>query len=608
MTSLVVTGFYRHARYLARLLNTNLHDVRAMAYDECSRPSLLRAAAHALVAQASITIGGEEPKAAVRAICEARRRPAIHVWAGSDVLTMSQSPARVETVRLLNLVHWCVAPHLATELAALGIQARYVLVASAPVPQTIAPMPADFTVLTYLPEPRRKFYGQDGVWDAARAFPHARFIVVGPGGAEPGAPANVHYVGEQADMDARIDAACVFLRLPQHDGLSLGVIEALARGRHVIWNYQLPGVTTVQSTDEAIAQLGRLNDAHRSGALAINHAGIAYAAAYHNPRSVAEGISDEIADAIASAGRAHDADCAQRRIAVSGLPVFSTRVAANCRAYGNGFAPSVLRTDTRSETAVSLLTLLKSKAWYSIGQPCPRGLELAAYAARKRRIVHWFGNDVAALNAHPRLARRYRSARFVHLAQDADVARKLDTLGLCATVACVPALPRIDVIRPLPERFTVLLYLPADRPEIYGRHQYERLMRALTGEAVQYIIVGGGTIAVPSGVRAEQIGWRHDLSDIYERSSVLARFTQTDSFSAMVVEALLHGRHVLWSNDFPYVTRLANFHDLEKNVRSLLQLHESGRLTPTYDAAFAMRTQYSPDECLRRIEAAFERP
>ena len=568
---------------------------------------MLRATAHALVADASITCGGQEPKAVIRAICEARRRPAIHIWAGSDVLTLAQSPAEIETVRLLNLVHWCCAPHLALELAPLGISARYVPIACAPVPETIAPMPSAFSVLTYLPEPRRKFYGQDAVWNAARALPQVSFTVVGPGGPEPGAPANVHYVGEQADMDARVDAACVLLRLPEHDGLAVGVVEALARGRHVVWNYELPGVATVHSCDEAIAELRRLHDAHRNGALAINHAGIAYASAHHNPRSIAEGIRNEIAQAVDAARRFDEADVAARRIAISGSGIFSTRVAANCRAYGNRVAPTMLRTNTRGEAAVSLVTLLKSEVWYSIGQPCSGSLELAAYAARKRRIVHWLGNDVAALNANPDLARRYRSARFVHLAQDADVARKLDSLGLHATVACLPALPRVEAIRPLPEQFTVLLYLPAEHPELYGRHQYERLMRTLMGEQVEYIVVGGGTLDVPPGVHAEQLGWRHDLGGIYERSTVLARFTQTDSFSAMVVEALLHGRHVLWSNDFPFVTRLQNFHDLEKNVRSLLALHESGTLAPRYDAALAMRSSYSPDEGLRSIEAVVER-
>ena len=449
MTSIVITGQNRHARCLERLINTHSTSARAAAYDDRRTPSLLAAAANAFVADACITIGGHEPKALIRAVCELRRHPVIHVWAPADVRSIAQAPADLEAVRLLSVIHWCFDARLVADLAALGIVAKCIPLAA-----------------------------------------------------------------ERITAEVRI------------------AVDAMHAGHAV------------------------------------------------RPR---------------------------RYVAISGSPLFSARVANNCRAYGRA-APVLLRTQTKGDAAVSLLALLRSSAWYSIGQSSgPAALEIAAYATGKRRIVHWLANDVTELGANRTLTRRLRSPRFVHLAQDEEVARHLNQFGLHATIVPVPAIPRVEAIRPLPARFTLLLYLPANRPEFYGRHQYERLMRGLAGEPVRYIIVGGGRIDVPHGVDAEQIGWRHDLGAIYERSSVLVRFTQSDSFSVMVVEALLHGRHVLWSNRFPFVTPLRNFHDLEGGVRSLLALHEQGALAPRRDAAAAMSQVYSPEACLKSVEAVLQR-
>lgn len=603
MTALVVTGFIRQARYLAGLLNTHIPNVHATLYDD-RRSSLVRAAARALRTDAVVNFGGLEPKPLLRAICEARGRPAIHIWAGTDVLQAAHAAVHIERLRLLPIVHWAVSPQLVSELAELGIDAQCVTLASAPVPDMLAPLPERFTVLTYLPQPRRDFYGQQAIWQAARAMPDTRFIAIGHGTSDTAAPRNVEYTGEVSGIEHFIDKATVLVRMTQHDGLSQNIVEALARGRHVVWTYPYPGALHVRSANELIQELQRLRQSHDSGYLQVNHTGAEFAAAHHNPpvvaRAVYAGITREIE-------RLRSKKChpGMKTIAISGVPAFSARVAFNCRSYNSELVPKLLTTHTNSDTAVSFITLLRSNVWYSIGEPGGSiPLELAALASGKRRIVHWLGNDVQVLSDSPRLLRRYRSMRFVHFAQDDDVARSLRGLGLRCSVASLPALPSVGSIKPLPERFTLLLYVPAENPHLYGRYQYERLMRALIGENVQYIIVGGGAIEIPSGVFAEQLGWVGDLGSAFERCTALVRFTQTDSFSAMVIEALLRGRYVFWSNEFPFTLRLQDYHDLESGVRSLLTRHQQGILAPQTDAAAIMRPLYSPETCLRSLADA----
>src|SRR6185437_11885614 len=87
---------------------------------------------------------------------------------------------------------------------------------------------------------------------------------------------------------------------------------------------------------------------------------------------------------------------------------------------------------------------------------------------------------------------------------------------------------------PLPERFTIMLYVPRTRSEFYGRRAFERLMQRLHGEPVRYVIVGGGLLDVPPGTDVVNLGWRDNLYGVYKDVSLLIRYTPHDGLSLMV--------------------------------------------------------------------------
>ena len=302
MRSVLITGFVPHTAHLSRLLNDFSPDIRARWYGD-TRLDLLRAATHASYADASITIGGPRPKTLLEHIANARGVPAIVQWSGSDVTAIAANRVALEQLRLKHYFHWASGEHLVEELAHLGIKSRFVPTATALNASAIAAMPAEFAVLTYLPEPRRDFYGQRSVWEAAQLLTDVKFMVVGRGGPERNAPPNVEYVGQVSDMQARIDSASVLLRITPHDSLSQGVIEALARGRHVVWTYAYPGVIQARSQSEAIEALSKLREAHRSGSLTLNEEGIRITRNVHDPHHIARGVTAALSDAIEIARR-----------------------------------------------------------------------------------------------------------------------------------------------------------------------------------------------------------------------------------------------------------------------------------------------------------------
>jgi hypothetical protein len=233
------------------------------------------------------------------------RVPIVMHWLGSDV-TYALAAARNGRAsnRLINRpTHWAEVDWTAKEIEPLGITADCVALTSTGLDFTAAPLPDAFSVLTYLPEARPGFYGQDVVVDLARALPEVQFLVAGSTGVSLPAAENFEPLGWVPRMAAAYARSTVLLRLPEHDGLSFMVLEALAAGRYVIWNHPLHGVIEVRSGEEALAQIRQLLDAHRAGRLAPNLTGRMFVQTTLSPEAVRAEILGRFASIIEMHGR-----------------------------------------------------------------------------------------------------------------------------------------------------------------------------------------------------------------------------------------------------------------------------------------------------------------
>jgi glycosyltransferase involved in cell wall biosynthesis len=168
-------------------------------------------------------------------------------------------------------VHFAGAPWLAKEVEAMGLPATFV-----PVPALLPewappPLPDRPVFLIYIPEGRESFYGWPLIEQAARTLPSVRFLVLKHRPIA-NAPANIEFLGSLAFADmAKIYARSTgIVRLPEHDGMSMTVLEALAYGRHVIWNYPFGACRLCERNSADLVQqiercsaAGQLNDEAR---------------------------------------------------------------------------------------------------------------------------------------------------------------------------------------------------------------------------------------------------------------------------------------------------------------------------------------------------------
>lgn len=603
MRHAVVVGFDYYANFLARLMNEHSQRWRLRAFS-ASRFGTLRALLALRRADALISFGGPGPNVALIEAARRRNIPVIVIWAGSDVIKAQADPFELEVIKQERFYHLSDGPWLIEELALLGVDAEYEPVTAVRSGGPMKQLPDEFRVLTYLPEPRRDFYGSSVVYEAARAMPDVRFDVVGAGSPDPNASPNVFFHGVVSDMPQRIDDSVVLLRAPEHDGKSMLVLEALARGRHIVWNYEFPHVHTARGTRAVIEKLQELRALHQAGNLELNGGGREFVLERFSRTGVAARFERRLDDAAArQAALAHRR---AHRVAISGLGLFCAQIAEHVRAQVPDWETRLLRTNSRLEVFTSILTLLSCDVWYSIGSPVTdRWVHLVARLLRKPRVIHWVGSDIASLSEHPQLRALLSSSNVIHLAEVSWSAEQLRSFGFRPRIAPLPPRHHEAQTVPLPERFTIMLYVPRTRSEFYGRRAFERLMQRLHGESVRYVIVGGGSLDVPAGTDVVNLGWRDNLYDVYKDVTLLIRYTPHDGLSLMVLEALSFGRQVLWTQPFPFVRTIASYSDMEREVRALLAQHERGELSPQRAASTLVQEQFSPDACTRAIAQAW---
>jgi hypothetical protein len=228
------------------------------------------------------------------------RRPVVVHWVGTDVPIAAAEHERGNLSRraVERPLHWCDAAWLADELAEIGIGAQLAVLpvvglgAGSP-----PPLPGQFRVLLYLPvdDYDREVFDMDTILALPHAFPDVSFILV-PSTADtlPGPlPPNLELPGWQP-LGPIYERTSVYVRLTHHDGISFSVLEALSRGRHVIWTYPIPGGIRASGSEAVREAVAALHAAHREGQLALNVEGMEHARSTYDPQRLARDIDGRL--------------------------------------------------------------------------------------------------------------------------------------------------------------------------------------------------------------------------------------------------------------------------------------------------------------------------
>ena len=283
----VVHGLYDFCERLPALLKGEQWDVRHFSYSPVGLVTLandLRRCDLAYTWGGRISFG----KFLWTARCLGKQNIVL-LWCGSDVL-FAQKQLMTQKVEpwIAEKIHWAVSPILADEVRALGLRCEYVQASFVEPVAVVKPLPENFSVLMYMPSVAKgSLYGFDQMLEVAHRLPAVEFNLVGvEGGQVPHAPANLK-VHPRVTIAPFIERATVIWRPVRHDGgISFMVLEALARGRHVLYSYPFAACTQVTSAAAACAEIEKLFVLHKAGRLKKNDGGVEVVARSYTSETV----------------------------------------------------------------------------------------------------------------------------------------------------------------------------------------------------------------------------------------------------------------------------------------------------------------------------------
>jgi hypothetical protein len=200
------------------------------------------------------------------------RAGVVWYWIGTDVSDTVQA-YRDERLRaaiareVRRGSHIAGSDSLASELATIGIDAQvaWFPAFTLKVPDVVPSLPSRYTVLSYVPDARPRFYGGPDLLELACALPDIEVRIAGGTGEWAGeVPANVTFLGWIDDMATEYEAASCVVRLVQHDAVGATAIEGLMYGRDVIYSGSLENAVSVPFGDASalIDAVRRLRAAH----------------------------------------------------------------------------------------------------------------------------------------------------------------------------------------------------------------------------------------------------------------------------------------------------------------------------------------------------------
>ncbi len=207
--------------------------------------------------------------------------------------------------------------------------------------------------------------------------------------------------------------------------------------------------------------------------------------------------------------------------------------------------------------------------FHLISSPLPLIRTLSKY--KKPVLYHWIGTDVYRLINDSSIKKFVKkliinSSQVYNLVVSENLKFELEQLNIPSTVVPLTKLGFASELPSLPEKFSVLSYVPKNRWDFY----HGDLIVELAGKMpdVDFHILAAGKERV-GGSNLFFYDFINDTIPFYKNCSVLLRITTHDGLPKMVLEALSYGRQVLWSETFPHCYAVKNLNDCLTTLNKL---------------------------------------
>ncbi|NME35810.1 MULTISPECIES: glycosyltransferase [Fusobacterium] len=171
------------------------------------------------------------------------RKKVICHWIGSDVLVALKNPKKALFMQRFIDMNLSGSEILKKELESIGIKSIEEHIILNDINYKTLKMPEEHSVLVYLPTNKEDFYGEEYIKKLSKEFLKIKFYVVANENKDKFKEyPNIINLGKVSieEMEKIYKKISILIRMVEHDGLSLMLMEALAKGKEVIYSYDFP--------------------------------------------------------------------------------------------------------------------------------------------------------------------------------------------------------------------------------------------------------------------------------------------------------------------------------------------------------------------------------
>lgn len=220
-----------------------------------------------------------------------------------------------------------------------------------------------------------------------------------------------------------------------------------------------------------------------------------------------------------------------------------------------------------------------------------------SHVMRKKIITHWIGTDVCYAMNERYIHRYFRPD--VNLACFDVLREELKELNIESLV--VPIVPfGMDLtIANMPEKHSILIYMPKGREEFYGYNELIDVFNEF--KDVQFYIVANedeSRFKHFKNVRCLGFLNADEMKELYNKISIVVRYTKHDGLSMSVLEGLAKGKYVIWNNKLPYVNRVDDTNDIIRILRKILK----DQPTPLVEESEYVKNTYTKENYLESMK------
>ena len=296
------------------------------------------------------------------------------------------------------------------------------------------------------------------------------------------------------------------------------------------------------------------------------------------------------------------------KVLIVGLPYFSNELAKGLsKLYPEHQFISIDTYYSKSDRLKYLFHIFSADIVHSINGTLGKSkvIELAV-KLKKKVVFHWVGTDL--ITAKDLYDKGMHNPGFitypVHLTDSPWFVDALKEMEISARFVPLKGFDKAYDAKEFPADFTVLCYIPQNRPEFYGIELLRQIAEQLPDVRFNLVGIDSYKEMLPPNMHLN--GWVDNMQEWIQNSVVCLRLPKSDGLSFFVLESLAMQRYVAYNKDFIYSDYCNFAEDFVNYIEQKKSLFDANKLELNSHVAKELLQEFSVEKVMAEIMGLYK--